>query len=129
MRSIIHHGNSSLCPEVAAGGTCPGHEVDVAEYTEADFQKALEEARDKALSAVALSNAQAYGRGFRRCFEMLVKNREVWILFGAGCYDECRDVLREALERSMPEALKGWDTDQLGLSPDGDLSKDEPSAI
>jgi hypothetical protein len=35
MKSIIHHGNAA-CPSVTQDGAthCPGHEVDVPEYTE-----------------------------------------------------------------------------------------------
>lgn len=43
MRAIIHHGDNRTCPSVTIEGAnhCPGHEVQVPEYTDENFRAAI----------------------------------------------------------------------------------------
>lgn len=98
MKAVISHGDNRKCPSVTVDGAshCPGHEVNVPEYTEEQFAEAL---------------AHAYGRGYRRAFEDIKKNSALWVLTGAGLWDEAAEVLKNRLKAGMgPEAVKGWDS-------------------
>lgn len=95
-RVIVHHGNNKDCPSVQEkeGAThCPGHTVEVPEMSEAGIVK-------------------AYGRGFRRCFEMMRKTPALYVLlFEAGEYDHARALLRDKLFHQLgPAAVSGFDS-------------------
>jgi hypothetical protein len=54
---------------------------------------------------------QMYGRGFRRAFETMKKNPYLWVLFGAGQFEECGQVMRANLENQMGRnSVEGWDS-------------------
>jgi hypothetical protein len=73
--------------------------VDVPEHTEGMLDRAIKE---------------SYGRGFRRCFEVMRKTPALYVLFGAGAYDEVRGLLRDKVFHQMgPEAVTGWDSVDL----------------
>jgi hypothetical protein len=106
MRAYVHHGLNKDCPTVAEGKAshCPGHEVEVTDEGEGLAQRA---------------GAEAYGRGYRRCFEDLTGNPSVHVLLACREYEYIKPLLRGRLEKHMgADAVRGWD------SIDGDKKSD-----
>lgn len=97
-RAEIHHGDNRTCPAVQHEGAthCPGHVVEVPEHGEDHLRAAVN---------------QAFGRGFRRCFEQIRKTPALYVLIGAGAYDDAKGLLKDRLFREVgAEALTGWDS-------------------
>ena len=65
MRAVIHHGDNRTCPAVTQDGAthCPGHTVNVPEYTEDQFRAAI-------LTAVEFGyKAAERGDNLQKCLE------------------------------------------------------------
>lgn len=95
MRVLINHGDNSKCPTVLLDGAthCPGHWVET------------ETLPERHLAALA------WGRGYRRCLEHLIKNPLACILLATGHGEELRKAIREKIAKEMgDEFTAGWDS-------------------